>query len=60
MLQSTDNNSAANSQLNGGGITHRGVGFDNTGKNWRKLITPAHDSFKKLQDSRPEYSGGQV
>ncbi len=32
-------------------------GFNNTGKNWRKLITPAHDSFKKMQHMQPEYSG---
>jgi hypothetical protein len=48
-MQSVDNNSlATNSQLNAGQYTYRGVGFNNTGKNWRKLITPAHDSFKKL------------
>ena len=43
--------------LNGGQFTYRGVAFNNTGKNWRKLITPAHDSFKKLQQMQPEYSG---
>lgn len=57
-LQSVDNQSgASNMQLNGGQYTYRGVAFNNTGKNWRKLITPAHDSFKKLQQMQPEYSG---
>jgi hypothetical protein len=26
--------------------------YSNTAKNWRHLITPAHDSFKKLEKSR--------
>lgn len=57
-MQSVDNQSgASNMQLNGGQYTYRGVAFNNTGKNWRKLITPAHDSFKKLQQMQPEYSG---
>ena len=57
-MQSVDNNSVAtNSQLNAGQYTQRGVAFNNTGKNWRKLITPAHDSFKKLQHLQPDYSG---
>ena len=41
ILQTHDNNSV-------GQQTYRGGGFNNTGKNWRKLITPAQDSFKKL------------
>jgi hypothetical protein len=60
MLQSNDGNSvagASNSQLNGGQFTSRGgVAFNNTQKNWRKLVTPAHDSFKKL--NQPDYSAG--
>ena len=49
-MKSNDNSSLGevNSQVNGGQYTYRGVAFNHTGKNWRKLITPAHDSFKKL------------
>jgi len=28
------------------------VPYSHTAKNWRQLITPAHDSFKKLEKSR--------
>ncbi len=48
-MQSVDNNSLANGSTGPPGqYTYRGVAFNNTGKNWRKLITPAHDSFKKM------------
>ena len=33
-------------------------GFNNTGRNWRKLITPSHDSLDKFKHlKQPEYSG---
>jgi len=37
-------------------------GYSNTHKNWRSLVTPAHDSFKKLEKGRRpgmEYSSTQ-
>lgn len=34
---------------NGKSITNQ---YSHTAKNWRHLITPAHDSFKKLEKSR--------
>ena len=38
--------------------------YCNTAKNWRQLVTPAHDSFKKLEKSRRpgmiEYSAATV
>ncbi len=59
-MQSNDGNSVAAASNSQRQYTYRGAvgGFNNTGQNWRKLITPAHDSFKKLQNQKPEYSGG--
>jgi hypothetical protein len=56
MHTSNDNGSVGN---HGGQYTYRGVVFNNTGKNWRKLITPAHDSFKKMQHMQGPESSGQ-
>ena len=48
ILQTQDMNSNDQNTYRGGPLNH-------TGKNWRKLITPAQDSFKKM--NQPEYSG---
>ena len=43
-----------------GGQTQRTINnqmYNNTGKNWRKLVTPIHDSLNKMQHNQPDYSG---
>ncbi|CDW73682.1 UNKNOWN [Stylonychia lemnae] len=46
-----------NSNDGGTQRTAQNTQFNNTGRNWRKLITPAQDSLNKFQQQQQDYSG---